>query len=89
MVFVPSVGREILETRLQQLCEAFQQPYRNGSLIYQISGSVGAALFPDDGKDYKTLLEHADEALYEAKNRGKGRYMLYGQFPYPKENGEQ
>lgn len=89
VVFVPSVGREILETRLQQLCEAFQQPYRNGSLIYQISGSVGAALFPDDGKDYKTLLEHADEALYEAKNRGKGRYMLYGQFPYPKENGEQ
>lgn len=56
VVFVPSVGREILETRLQQLCEAFQQPYRNGTLIYQISGSVGAALFPMTEKTTKRCL---------------------------------
>ena len=77
VVFVPSVGREILETRLQQLCEAFQQPYRNGSLIYQISGSVGAALFPDDGKDYKTLLEHADEALYEDVYKRQSLHFIW------------
>lgn len=77
VVFVPSVEQEILLIRLQQLCEVFQQPYRNGAMVYQISGSIGAAIFPDDGEDYKTLLAHADEALYEAKNQGKGRYALY------------
>lgn len=85
VVFVPSVGREILETRLQQLCEAFQQPYGNGAMNYQISGSIGAALFPDDGRDYKTLLEHADEALYQAKKSGKGRYALYSQLRFGRE----
>ena len=55
----------------------FHYPYRNGTLHYQISGSIGAALYPEGGLDYETLLKHADAALYAAKSGGKDRYVLY------------
>lgn len=41
-----------------------------------ISSSMGAALFPKDGCDPETLLRHADQALYEAKNSGRNTYRL-------------
>ncbi|MHB0888810.1 bifunctional diguanylate cyclase/phosphodiesterase [Acidithiobacillus sp.] len=43
-----------------------------------VSGSLGWALFPDDGPDFKTLLAHADEAMYAAKAAGKSTYRSYG-----------
>ena len=42
-----------------------------------MSGSIGAAIYPDHGQDYETLLGNADSALYEAKNRGKDQWVLY------------
>jgi predicted signal transduction protein with EAL and GGDEF domain len=39
--------------------------------------SVGAALFPDDGRDMEALLGAADEALYQAKEAGRGRVAVF------------
>ena len=77
MVFLSSVSREILINRLEHLQKIFEHPYRSGTLQYKISGSIGAAMYPENGNDYATLLDHADSALYEAKNLGKDRYVLY------------
>ena len=77
VVFVNAISREVLEERLQQLCEVFRHPYRNDTVEYQISGSIGGAMYPGDGTDYETLLNHADCALYEAKKLGKDQYVLY------------
>lgn len=77
VVFVSGISRPDLEKRLNQLCEVFRYPYRNDTVTYQISGSIGAAMFPEDGETYQTLLNHADSALYAAKARGKDQFMLY------------
>ncbi len=44
----------------------------------QVSGSIGIALYPEDGADPDTLLRHADQAMYLAKRAGKNRYVVYG-----------
>ena len=62
---------EILKARLQKLLATFQYPYRNDNIEYPVSVTLGAAIYPHDGTDYATLLEHADCALYEAKENGK------------------
>jgi diguanylate cyclase (GGDEF)-like protein len=49
------------------------EPYVLDGVTYALGASVGVALFPDDGRDAKTLLRNADLALYAAKNGGKGR----------------
>ncbi len=38
--------------------------------------SIGISLFPQDGKNLKTLLEKADRALYVAKEQGKNRIVI-------------
>ena len=42
-----------------------------------VSGSAGIAIYPSDGEDEDKLLEHADQAMYEAKRRGKHQYCFY------------
>lgn len=42
-----------------------------------LSCSIGVSLFPKDGKILKTLFEKADEALYMAKDRGRGTVVVF------------
>ena len=77
VVFVNNISRADLEKRLTQLCESFRYPYRNDTINYRISCSIGGAVFPEDGVSYQTLLDHADNALYVSKEKGKDQYTLY------------
>jgi len=42
-----------------------------------ISASVGIALFPADGESAETLLQHADMAMYRAKQQGRGQFAFF------------
>ncbi|HZF69321.1 putative bifunctional diguanylate cyclase/phosphodiesterase, partial [Sulfuricurvum sp.] len=48
----------------------------SGASIH-IGGSVGIVLFPDHGESAQELLQHADAALYKAKEEGRGIYRYY------------
>ncbi len=41
------------------------------------SVSIGISLFPNDGKDGKSLLQNADTAMYRAKRKSQNSYQLY------------
>jgi diguanylate cyclase (GGDEF)-like protein len=56
-----------------RLVEVLSRPYDLDGERIALSASVGIAVFPDDGVDTKSLLHHADRALYEAKALGKSR----------------
>ncbi len=43
----------------------------------RVSGSAGIGIYPSDGENEESLLEHADQAMYEAKRRGKRQYCFY------------
>ena len=43
----------------------------------RLSASIGVSIFPDDAADAATLIEHADSAMYSAKQAGKNAYCLY------------
>jgi diguanylate cyclase (GGDEF)-like protein len=38
-----------------------------------VTVSIGLSTFPEDGKDNASLMENADQALYQAKNSGRNR----------------
>jgi EAL domain-containing protein (putative c-di-GMP-specific phosphodiesterase class I) len=42
-----------------------------------VSASIGVSLYPQDNVDADTLLRHADQAMYLAKNAGKNRYQIF------------
>jgi GGDEF domain-containing protein len=37
---------------------------------------MGVSMFPRDGNDIGTLIQHADHAMYKAKSAGKNRYSF-------------
>ena len=41
------------------------------------SASIGIAVYPDDGKDSRTLLKNADTAMFRAKENGRHCFQFY------------
>jgi diguanylate cyclase (GGDEF)-like protein/PAS domain S-box-containing protein len=64
---------------LQRVMEAVKQPVAIDKVLQAtVSASIGIALFPQNGTDPDTLLRHADQAMYLAKQSGRDRYALFG-----------
>lgn len=66
-----------IETRLLELLERFQHPWIVDQFELFITISLGVSLYPYDGKHVEVLLQKADMAMYQAKQKGKNRYQLY------------
>ncbi len=60
-----------------KLMEQLQQPFVTDGHDIATSVSVGAAIFPDDGWDFETLLKKADMAMYRAKEAGRNTYRFF------------
>ncbi|MFQ5481920.1 MAG: diguanylate cyclase domain-containing protein [Nitrospinaceae bacterium] len=53
-----------------------KSPFLVGEEDVKTSVSIGIALFPVDGKDAKELMKNADNALFEAKRKGRDRFQF-------------
>ena len=62
---------------LHRLLLAINQPIQLRGKLLRISASIGVSLYPEDEQDADTLLHHADQAMYIAKQSGKNRYHLF------------
>jgi diguanylate cyclase (GGDEF)-like protein len=79
-IFFPQVTEiqpiiQIADNILQTLESAF---HLYGHELY-ISCSIGIALLDEHNPDAETLIQHADAALYHAKNEGRNNYQFYKQ----------
>lgn len=67
-------------TLLERLQVAIRLPVAMGaSDSAMVTASIGVTLFPTDGGAPEALLQHADLAMYQAKQRGKAQYHYYQQ----------
>jgi diguanylate cyclase (GGDEF)-like protein len=71
-------GPAALIRRVSKLLSAVAAPMTLGPLQLRILACVGIARAPGDGQHSAELLAHADAAMYQAKRRGGGGFMLHG-----------
>ncbi len=71
-------GLQECERALDRLVEGVTDTYQvaDGNRV-EVSASIGVTLYPMDNVDADTLLRHADQAMYQAKNDGRGRYHIF------------
>jgi diguanylate cyclase (GGDEF)-like protein/PAS domain S-box-containing protein len=60
-----------------RILAAIAQPFRIDHHEISVSASIGVTLHPLDDADPDTLLRHADQAMYLAKQSGRGRFHLF------------
>jgi diguanylate cyclase (GGDEF)-like protein len=61
----------------RRIGELMRRPFVIGGRELAITASIGAAVFPEDGRDVPTLLQHADTAMYDAKRSGRDNCRRY------------
>jgi diguanylate cyclase (GGDEF)-like protein/PAS domain S-box-containing protein len=62
---------------LQRIQASFETPVHIDGHTFDVTGSLGATIYPSDPGDADTLLRHADQAMYLAKQAGRNRFHLF------------
>jgi len=62
---------------LERIHHALSQPFMIDNIPHKVTVSSGVTLYPSDEGDIDTLLRHADQAMYQAKQAGRNRYHLF------------
>ncbi len=65
----------------RNVLESIQQPMQVENVSFEISGSIGISIYPEDGSDPAQLRRAADAAMYRAKQAGGSDYLLVSPQP--------
>ncbi len=71
-VLLPATCAAEAERTARRLLQELRAPMRLEGLLVDVCASVGVAVAPQHGRDLDELLQHADVAMYLAKDAGGG-----------------
>lgn len=77
LLLVDIQSGEDVAKRARAILNTLKPPIQLENQEIYITGSIGIALYPQDGLDAETLIKHADSALYRAKERGRNDYHFF------------
>ncbi|MFS0737410.1 EAL domain-containing protein [Sphingomonas sp. 1P06PA] len=61
----------------EAVCDAIKDPIQAGDTRLSVGCSLGLATYPEGGRTAHDLFDHADAALYHAKERRRGGWVSY------------
>ncbi|PWF42080.1 EAL domain-containing protein [Massilia glaciei] len=62
---------------LERVMASVAEPVVIEAQKFHLSCSMGIAVYPDDGREPETLIDHADLARYRAKETGRNTFQFY------------
>jgi diguanylate cyclase (GGDEF)-like protein len=66
-----------VETVASNIVAAFQEPFDVGGRHVSVTASVGITVCPADAREPVALLNNADIAMYQAKDRGRNTFKFF------------
>lgn len=54
-----------------------QSQWKYNQILIPVTFSIGIASFPEHAQEQPVLIEHADQALYHAKNNGRNQVFVF------------
>jgi len=61
----------------QKILEAVKKPLTLSGHEFNITASIGIAIYPSDGEGAETMLKNASTAMYHAKEQGRNNYQFF------------
>jgi diguanylate cyclase (GGDEF)-like protein/PAS domain S-box-containing protein len=77
LLFNGTTGSESVQQAVERMLTVVAQPWATSQGEFQITSSIGVAVYPNDGADAETLLKHADAAMYRAKDMGRNAFQFF------------
>lgn len=77
VVVIDREGTEDAARVCSAIARAMTRDLVSGTTALRVTPSIGVALFPQDGDSVETLLQHADIAMYGAKQDGRNTFRFY------------
>jgi diguanylate cyclase (GGDEF)-like protein/PAS domain S-box-containing protein len=78
VVLLPSLTvDDSVQVKVRALLEHLAQPYAIDGEIIHSTASAGVVVFPHDDVSPDILLRHADQAMYQAKRKGRGGLHVF------------
>jgi diguanylate cyclase (GGDEF)-like protein len=72
VIILPTTGSKEALERATTILELLTNPFKIDETHIAVNASIGIAVYPENGKDSSTLLRHADQAMYHAKENKCG-----------------
>ena len=69
----PATAQGVAEKLVQTIAQPIELAY---GLACTVGASIGISLYPEHGTEMDTLLLAADQAMYQSKSQGKGRFTF-------------
>lgn len=77
VIFLPSADAIGMEVVARRVLECMAQPFFVDNMDFSMGCSIGIALYPADGKTFDDLIQCANTAMCQVKERGRGNYRFY------------
>lgn len=81
MVLPLQPGQETLAPMMQRVLDSVSRVIRIGNRKVSVGCSIGAAIYPRDGKDSESLMRGADTAMYRVKEQARSNLELFDAAP--------
>lgn len=76
-VIVPHHVHADLQALCSQLLQDISRSYILGGERIFVTASIGISQFPDDAVNAEEMIQHADQAMYDAKSRGRNNLRFF------------
>ncbi|MEX0832303.1 MAG: EAL domain-containing protein, partial [Actinomycetota bacterium] len=67
----------VAESVVSRIQQSLEEPFTLADTEVYVTASIGVGVFPAYASDTKTILKHADAAMYRSKKSGPGGYVVY------------
>jgi diguanylate cyclase (GGDEF)-like protein len=89
VIIMPGANQDNTFHRAEQIRKEFDKmiALRTGEMSFQITLSAGVVIYPIHARDRDGILNLADRALYQAKNQGRNKTVIYQNVSLSKQGG--
>ncbi|WP_216827508.1 EAL domain-containing protein [Alkalihalobacterium elongatum] len=77
-IYLPHIaGKEEIQSKIDNIQAQFHKPFEIDGYTFYLEAAIGVSQYPKDGTDYITLMQHAEAAMFQAKESNDEKLVYY------------